>query len=158
VIQHERVCIALLALAAAAMPIGASAQTTPADPPAGTAPSYSSADETIRGRISSFDGAYNLELRDERGFIDTVQLRQGTVINPTGLRLVPGMSVTIHGVTRGNAFAANEIDTPYDSYGAIPVYPYGYAYPYPVYPYPAYGYSPYPRFSIGFRFGGGRRW
>jgi hypothetical protein len=76
------------------------------------------------------------------------------------------MQVTIHGVNRGSVFAANVIDTPYQSYGAtfgaVPVYPYG-PYPvYPAYPYPVYAY-PYPTFSLGLNFGGGfrggfRRW
>ena len=111
----------------------------------------------IHGRVSSFDGAYSLQVNDDRGFIDNVQLRQGTVINPTGIRLAPGMQVTIHGVNRGSAFAANVIDTPYQSYGAVPVYPYApYAYPVYPYPYPVYGY-PYPSFSLGLRFGGGFR-
>jgi hypothetical protein len=155
-----RVLAALTALVAVA-PLGAVAQqpaapdAPPAPPPtyAAPPPSYSSTDEVINGRVSSFDGAYSLRVNDERGYIDNVQLRQGTVINPTGIRLAAGMAVTIHGVNRGSVFAANVIDTPYQSYGAIPVYPYG-AYPYPVYPYPAYGYPFYPvRIGIGFGFG-----
>ncbi len=92
-----------------------------------------------------------MQVRDDRGFVDNVQLHPGTVINPTGIRLAPGMAVTIYGVNRGSFFAAGEIDTPYDSYGAIPVYPYG-SYAYPVYPYAVY---PYPAFSFGLHFGGG---
>jgi hypothetical protein len=164
-VLHIRTLAALTALVALA-PLGAAAQTTapdapPAPPPtyAAPPPTYSSTDEVIHGRVSSFDGNYNLQVNDERGFIDNVQLRQGTVINPTGIRLAPGMQVTIHGVNRGSVFAANVIDTPYQSYGAtfgaVPVYPYG---PYPVYPYPVYAY-PYPVFSLGLHFGGGfRRW
>jgi hypothetical protein len=145
--------LAALAALIAVAPLAAAAQTAAPDEAAPTyaaPPSYSSTDEVIHGRVSSFDGAYSLQVRDERGFIDNVQLRQGTVINPTGIRLAAGMAVTIHGVNRGSAFAANVIDTPYQSYGAIPVYPYG-PYAYPVYP---YGY-PYPPFSLGLRFGGG---
>jgi hypothetical protein len=153
-----RILAALTALVAVA-PLGALGQTTAPDGPpptyAAPPPTYSSTDEVIHGRVSSFDGNYNLQVSDERGFIDNVQLRQGTVINPTGIRLAPGMQVTIHGVNSGSVFAANEIDTPYQSYGAVPVYPYG-PYAYPVYPYPVYGY-PYPTFSLGLRFGGGFR-
>ena len=140
---------ALIALAAAAVPVGSFAQSEPAAAPA-TPPSYGRADESVKGRVASFDGAYSLQVRDDRGFIDNVQLHQGTVINPTGIRLTPGMAVTVYGVNRGPVFAANEIDTPYQSYGDYPAYmPYPYAYPYPyVYPYP------YP-FSLGIRIGPG---
>jgi hypothetical protein len=150
---HTRLFATLVALVAVALPAGAFAQSAAPDAPsyASAAPSYGTANETIHGRISSFDGAYNLQVRDERGFMDNVQLQQGTVINPTGIRLAAGMAVTIHGVNRGTAFAANQIDTPYQSYGLeYPAYPYG------VYPYPVYGY-PYSRVSIGFGFGGFHR-
>jgi hypothetical protein len=147
--------LAALAALIAVTPLAAVAQTAAPDAPtyAAPPPSYSSNDEVIHGRVSSFDGAYSLQVRDERGFIDNVRLRQGTVINPTGIRLAAGMAVTIHGFNRGSVFAADVIETPYQSYGAIPDYPYG-PYAYPVYPY--YGY-PYPSFSLGLRFGGGFR-
>jgi hypothetical protein len=158
---HARILISLVALVAAAIPAGAFAQQAgPADtgatPSYATAPTYGSADETIHGRIATFDGTYGLQVRDDRGFVDNVQLRPGTIINPTGLRLAEGMTVTIHGVNRGNVFAANEIDTPYQSYGFdYGPYPYGF-YPYPAYPF--YGGYPWgPRVSIGIGFGGGGR-
>jgi hypothetical protein len=169
----SRVLTGLIAAAVVAAPSATFAQTAPSDPTApppqtappampsyaAPAPSYSSTDEVIKGRISSFDGAYSLAVHDDRGFIDNVKLRQGTVINPTGIRLAAGMSVTIHGVNRGSAFEANQIDTPYSSFAAVPVYGpvpiYGSIYPYgyPAYPYPVYGY-PYGRVSIGIGFGG----
>ena len=58
-------------------------------------------DQQIRGRISSFDGGYNLTVADERGFTDNVQLHDGTIINPTGLTLAPGMVVSILGYNAG---------------------------------------------------------
>lgn len=166
---QTRIFAALLALSAAAAPAGAFAQTTtaptttPDAPPSYARPSYGSADETIHGTVSAFDGAYALRVRDDRGFIDNVQLRPGTVINPTGLRLAPGMTVTIHGTNGGSTFAAAEIDTPYQTYGAtfgaVPVDPYAYpVYPYavyPVYPYPVYGYPYGPAFSLGIGIGPG---
>jgi hypothetical protein len=120
---------ATLVLAAAALPLGAFAQTAPVPPPASGTPSYSrpsyaSDEETIAGRITAFDGGYKLEVRDDRGFVDRVELHPGTIINPTGIRLQPGMSVTIYGVNRGPMLAADEIDTPYQQYGVIPYYPY----------------------------------
>lgn len=158
---HTRVFAALVALTVTAVPAAAFAQTAPPDaPPPVAVPSYGTADETIHGRISSFDGGYSLQLRDDRGFIDNVQLQQGTVINPTGIRLQPGMSVTIHGVNHGAALVASQIDTPYQQYSAVPVGPYGYqAYPYPLYayplyPYPVYGYPYGPSLSVGIGFGG----
>lgn len=121
-------------------------QTATGDAPTYARPSYASDEESIHGRIASVTGRYDLQVRDDRGFIDSVSMHQGTVINPTGLALAPGMSVTILGRNRGRVFAANEIDTPYLSY---PYLGYG---PYPVYPYGVYV-EP----SFGFRFGGGRR-
>ena len=104
-----------------------------------TRPSYANTEETIRGRVLSFDGGYDLRVRDARGFVDNVRLHRGTVINPTGLTLAPGMSVTIYGRNAGGFFAANEIDTPYHQQAivAVPVYPY---------PYPYWG--PYYRFGF----------
>ena len=148
---HVRVFAALLAVAAATAP--GVAQTAPTGP-SYARPSYGSDDEMVSGRIASFDGAYRMQVNDDRGFVDNVQLHDGTVINPTGIRLAAGMSVTIHGVNRGSALLANEIDTPYNSYGASWAYPYPY-YPYP-YPY-GYGYPYGPRVSIGIGFGGGFR-
>jgi hypothetical protein len=116
------------------------------------APSYAAGntDETIRGTVTAVNGPFNISVRDARGFIDNVSLHQGTIINPTGLSLAPGQSVTIMGTNEGSAFAANEIDTPYSTLAAVPVYP---VYPgYFGYPYP-YGYGP--AYHVGIRFGRG---
>src|ERR1700722_2723634 len=101
--RHARVFTTLVALTALAVPTAAFAQQTqPADSTqpsyATAAPSYGAPGETITGRIVSFDGQYSVQVRDDRGFIDNVQLQPGTVIIPTGLRLASGMAVTIHGV------------------------------------------------------------
>jgi hypothetical protein len=127
IMRTGRIFAALLSLAAFSVPLTAFAQETPAA--AAPAPSYArhvaKGEESIRGRIDRFDGKYGLQVHDDRGFVDNVEMHQGTVINPTGLALQPGMSVTILGYNRGHAFAANEIDTPYVSYGFAPVvYPY----------------------------------
>jgi hypothetical protein len=125
-----RIFAAALGIAAFSAPLAAFAQQPSAAPPAGPPPSYArhaaNGEETIHGRINSFEGKYHLNVRDDRGFVDSVDMHQGTVINPTGLALQPGMPVTILGYNRGRTFAANEIDTPYGSYG------FGRAYPYPV--------------------------
>jgi hypothetical protein len=137
-------------LACAASAGIAGAQTMPAAPgdapPAAAAPppmpSYAAGEEHIRGRIASIDGKYQITVHDDRGFVDTVTLHDGTVINPTGLRLSPGQSVMVLGHNAGRSFAANEIDTPYGHYG-------GFAYGYPGYPYARY--YGYPAFGVGFR-------
>ena len=114
-------------------------------------PSYAvRSDEVIAGRIVSVNGAFTLSVRDDRGFVDRVELHQGTIINPIGLRLSAGMAVTIHGYNGGKVFNAIEIDTPYVYAGPrpVPVY-YGAGYWYPGF---AYGYGP--SFALGFVAGG----
>jgi hypothetical protein len=155
--QTIRSFAAAVAFAALAIPAAASADGMP---------SYASgAGETIHGTISSVPGKYDVYVRDDRGFTDHVALHDGTVINPTGITLGSGQTVTITGHNAGSVFRADEIDTPYGgdpaTYGDAPsAYPaYGYAYaPYPyAYGYPGYGYGygyPY-GVSLGFYFGGG---
>jgi hypothetical protein len=127
-----------LAGSAALLTLAVPAAAQPAPPP-----SYAvQGEERIQGTIRSIDGKYAISVRDRRGFVDNVQLHDGTIINPTGLRLAPGQRVTIFGRADGNVFAANEIDTPYQTV-LVPAYPY----------YP-YGYYPYgPRYGFGLRFG-----
>jgi hypothetical protein len=100
-----------------AVPFAASAQSY-----AQGQPSYASAEENLHGRIVAFDGGYNLRVRDERGYVDAVQMHPGTIINPTGLTLAPGMVVSVLGYNAGPYLAANEIDTPYTFYGGVPWY------------------------------------
>lgn len=104
-------------------------------------------DQQIQGRISSFDGGYSLTVADERGFVDNVQLHDGTIINPTGLTLAPGMVVSILGYNAGQYFAANEVDTPYTYAGAGVPY-------YAGHPWNYYG----PTVSLGFFFGNTGWW
>jgi hypothetical protein len=94
-----------------------------------TAPSYAmsqaastSDDDQIRGRVVAFDGRYDLTVRDERGYTDNVELHEGTIINPTGLTLAPGMIVSVLGYNAGSYYSANEIDTPYTFYGGDPYF------------------------------------
>ena len=156
IIRNMTAAVSMAAMLA--MPIAARAQA---------APGYGSDDETVRGTISSIEGKYTVYVRDQRGYVDTIHLHDGTIINPTGLELSPGQSVEIHGRTDGHAFDANEIDTPYDQdaqastgdpgpgYATDDIAPdAGYVAPYPYYSYyPAYALS-YPAFvSLGFGFG-----
>ncbi len=95
----------ILVVASLAVPCAARAADTP---------SYatSSDQQTIHGVITAFHGKYDVNLRDEHGYVDRVELHQGTIINPTGLPLQQGMSVTVVGRAEGDVFAANEIDAP----------------------------------------------
>jgi hypothetical protein len=149
---------AALALAAVVTPSLALAQAQPSLPSyARPAPVH----EQITGSVSHFDGKYGLFVNDDRGFVDTVQLRDGTIINPTGLRLIEGMRVTVTGYTSGKTFVALQIDTPYTMTTAVPVAPayaygpgyYGGYYGYPGY-YAAYPwYYPVAAFGLGVAFG-----
>jgi hypothetical protein len=103
-------------------------------------------EQQIRGRITAFDGAYSVSVRDEQGYIDNVQLHEGTIINPTGLTLAPGMTVSILGYNSGSYFSANEVDTPYTYYGGVPYYL--------GHPWFYYG----PSISLGFFFGNRGWW
>ncbi|HTW83027.1 MAG TPA: hypothetical protein VMD91_03035 [Candidatus Sulfotelmatobacter sp.] len=138
--------VAAAAVAVSLVPLAGFAQDQPPSYAQPAAPSYATQDEQIHGRIIAFDGQYSLQVRDDRGFVDNVQLHQGTIINPTGLTLAPGMVVAISGYNAGPFFAANEIDTPYTSYGGD--------WYYLGHPWWYYG----PTFSLGFFFGGGTTW
>jgi opacity protein-like surface antigen len=132
----------LLAAAAAlalAAPVAAQAQEVP---------SYAAVqnDQQIQGRVTGFDGAYNLQVRDNNGYVDNVELHDGTIINPTGLALAPGMIVSILGDSAGPVFDANEIDTPYAFENAVPFYA--------GHPWDYYG----PTISLGFFFGNTGWW
>jgi hypothetical protein len=114
--------LAALAAAAAltASPLAVSAQPTVA---------YAqSPGPTIKGTVATIPGKYQIEVRDTRGYLDNVSLHDGTIINPTGIRLQPGFRVTIYGRPNGSTFIADEIDTPYRRVQSQVGY----------YPYPAY--------------------
>jgi hypothetical protein len=76
----------------------------------------------IQGRVSTFDGAFGLVVRDDKGYLDNVALHPGTIINPVGLTLAPGMVVSVIGYNDGPSIGANEIDTPYTVYGGTPFF------------------------------------
>lgn len=116
----RKTLLAALAALALLAPITAAAQDMPSYAQPDNQPG--GGDAQIRGRITSFDGAYSLQVQDDRGYVDIVQLHQGTIINPTGLTLAPGMVVSILGYNAGPFFAANEVDTPYNYYGGVPYY------------------------------------
>jgi hypothetical protein len=82
------------------------------DVPSGAVP-RARADQNIHGRVTRFNGGFVLSVRAENGTIDRIVLHRGTIINPPGLTLAPGMVVSVTGHPAGGSFAANEIDTPY---------------------------------------------
>ncbi len=137
-----RLIAAVIAALFLAAPLAANAQMAPTYA-AGPA---DDGDANIHGRILNFDGAYSLQVRDEQGYVDNVQLHQGTIINPTGLTLAPGMVVSIMGYNAGDYFAANEVDTPYTYYSGVPYYA--------GHPWNYYG----PSISLGFFFGNSGWW
>jgi uncharacterized membrane protein YgcG len=138
------------ALAIAGLVLPAAAPASAQGYPQYAQPGYQNGgEETIHGRIISVDNTWNISVADDRGFVDNVELHQGTIINPTGLTLAPDMTVTIVGYANGPVFEANEIDMPNSYYGATPVSVYyGAGWWYPGYP---YGYGP--SFSLFFSFG-----
>jgi hypothetical protein len=86
----------LLALAIAALPLGALAQ--------------GDGDVTLVGTIATIDAAGNMDLNDDHGYTDTIRLDQDTVIRPAGTQLVAGMAITVVGVNRGAYLAAERVD------------------------------------------------
>jgi hypothetical protein len=135
---------------AAVLSAGVAAVTLAIAAPAAaqTPPSYALQPQSrIEGRIASIPGKYTIEVNDNNGYVDNVSLHDGTIINPTGIRLAPGFPVTIYGEANGSTFVANEIDTPY-RYVAY------YGAPYYWGAYPSYGLS----LGFGFGFHGGHRW
>jgi len=110
-------------------------------------------DTQIQGTVASINGTWNLTVADANGYADSVDLHQGTIINPTGLTLEPGMNVTIDGYADGSNFDAMEIDTPYQYSGPAPVAVY-YG---PGSWYPGYAAGWGPSFSLVFNVGS-RSW
>jgi hypothetical protein len=121
-------------------PIAAQAQEVP------SYATVASTDQQIQGRVTGFDGGYNLTVRDDNGYLDNVALHDGTIINPTGITLAPGMVVSILGQNAGQYFAADEVDTPYTIDAGIPYYG--------GHPWSYYG----PTISLGFFFGNTGWW
>ena len=139
----NRTLTAALAALFLVVPVAALSQDVPSY---AQSPQSAPGDQQIRGRVTNFDGGYNLTVRDERGYVDNVRLHPGTIINPTGLTLAPGMIVSVLGYNAGDTFGANEIDTPYTYYGGAPYYR--------GHPWDYYG----PSFSLGFFFGSPGWW
>lgn len=142
-IKHFAAAIAAFTLAGIGFSAPISAQAQPLPSYAEQAPAR---EGQIRGRITSFNGRFDLTVRDERGFIDNVRLHRGTIIYPTGITLAPGMVVSILGYNEGSYFGANEVDTPYRFSGGVPYFS--------GHPWDYYG----PTVDLGFYFGNPGWW
>jgi hypothetical protein len=140
---------AVLTLGAMSVAMAQPAPPMNAAPPPSYAAPVAGGDEQITGHISAITGKYTLQVRDNRGYLDNVTLHQGTIINPTGLTLAPGMQVTISGINAGSSFAANEINTPYTVALVQPLYP-GYGYGYGGFGFGWGGFGWGPRYRLGF--------
>lgn len=123
------VLAAAIAATAAAAPLAASAQQLPW-PLNVVVPGWSNgnwqygANIPTGGVIASVQGS-SFTLQNGT----TVFMHQGTVINPTGTRLQPGMNVNIMGTPNGGSrFNANEVDV--TGYANNGYNPYGYGRPY----------------------------
>ena len=149
----SRMLAATLATAGLLLPAVASAQYGPPNgqPQGYGQPQGQPQEETIHGRIYSINATFEITVTDDNGYMDNIELHQGTIINPTGLTLAPGMEVTITGFGAGSVFSANEIDTPYAYEGPAPVSVY-YG---PGWWYPGYSYGYGPSFVLDFAFFGG---
>jgi hypothetical protein len=93
----------------------ASAQTKTAVPstPVTAAPQYAlSREQTVHGVITSINGKYGLTVKVGQADMDSVTMHRGTIINPTGLQLRPGMQVTITGYPDSGSFDVDKIDAP----------------------------------------------
>ncbi len=109
------------------------ASTAPSAALAQNVPSYgtpAARQEMVRGTVTGFNGAYVVYVHDDRGYNDNLTMHQGTIIDPTGIRLVEGMRVSAWGYADGPTFDAYQIEVagggPY--YAGYSGYPYGYGY------------------------------
>ena len=143
-------------------------QSYPQEPQtSGPRPSYALPEPTyaqkdyIRGTLNGFDGQWIVYMHDAHGYNDHISLHQGTIINPTGTRLVEGMQVVVYGYSDHGTYQANRVDvlnwqafSPYPGYNVG--YGYGGYYGYPYYGgiYPGYygGWYPY-GFGLGLGLG-----
>jgi len=66
----------------------------------------------ISGRVASYDGKTALGVRTTKGRLVAVRLQDGTVITPRGVKLKPGMTVTVVGSRSGATFAAQQVVAP----------------------------------------------
>lgn len=103
--RFTRMTVAGISALLLVAPLCAGAQMPAPNAPAG-------AKAHLLGTITDFHGKYGVVVRDVHGALVVVQLRQGTVIEPIGLRLERGMVVALTGTAGAEAFAADRVDVP----------------------------------------------
>lgn len=106
--------------------------TLPAHASIASAAEVAVAQTQLQGTITEIVGKYDVRVKTARGNIADVTLRQGTIINPSGMTLRPGVRVTVLGSGNADSFAAAQIDTPFHienspiaQFGAYPGGTYG---------------------------------
>ncbi|MBV9718126.1 MAG: hypothetical protein JOZ77_02320 [Candidatus Eremiobacteraeota bacterium] len=162
-------CLAFPALASAQQPYGDQQPYGGQPPPYAQPPPTYGNQPAIKGTLSGFDGQWTVYMRDDKGYTDHITLHQGTIINPTGIKLLEGMRATVYGYADGPTFQANRVDVAYSPYSPYyggdgnPAYGYGdpgYGYGgYGGYGYGGYGYGyPYVGLGIGINWGWGWGW
>ena len=67
----------------------------------------------VQGTIAQIVGKYDIRVKTTRGDLQDVTLQRGTIINPTGMTLRPGIRVIVRGTATANSIAAKQIDTPF---------------------------------------------
>jgi hypothetical protein len=95
----------VLAMIMSIVPSLASAQVFPFQFPWNRNNGGGGSTTSISGTVTQFSG-YNMTLNGGQ----SVSLHQGTVINPTGTTIQPGMNVVVSGYPNGGTFDANEVD------------------------------------------------
>jgi hypothetical protein len=103
-IVMKRLPSSALILATLLLPVAAGADTSNSE--------ARSCEQTIHGMIDSINGKYGLTVHGGRVGFERVTMHRGTIINPIGLQLKPGMRVTIAGHAAGGTLDAVEIDAP----------------------------------------------
>jgi len=71
-----------------------------------------SSQNSISGRVASYDGKTALGVRTNAGRLVAVRLQDGTVISPRGVKLKRGMTVTVVGSRSGATFVALQVVAP----------------------------------------------
>jgi hypothetical protein len=105
--------------AATALPVAAQYQNAPPPPPGYGVPVYTTWQpgwdqyqydqrHVILGRVASFT-PYRLSVMRRNGDVQTIDLKHGTVIYPTGMTPQPGMRTALVGYYSNGTFIANRV-------------------------------------------------
>jgi hypothetical protein len=95
----------------AMLPVAAAAQIPPYAQPydgSGYGYHYDSVEHLLRGTVASFSPYRVLLARDDRETTE-VDLKKGTVIEPVGTSITPGMHLAVHGYWSKGVFIADRV-------------------------------------------------